>query len=182
MVRIKERYLLVNIIYPPDATKSSAAKVPSFIVQHQPTLERVTPRALLEAIRTQVGLLFGDSGLGALEGNLSVKYLSLATSTFILRCHRAHYQILWSALTFMDHVPAKDGRPCIFRVVRVSGTIRKAEEEAIRQARQLILAAKEQASSGSQISQTLRFQQDESMLDIVDDGSDLDNATNEDEV
>lgn len=82
----------------------------------------------------------------------------------------------------MDHVPAKDGRPCIFRVVRVSGTIRKAEEEAIRQARRLILAAKEQASSGSQISQTLRFQQDESMLDVVDDGSDLDNATNEDEV
>lgn len=51
--------------------------------------------------------------------------------------------MLWAALTLMDHVPVKDGRPCTFRVVRVSGTIRKAEEEAIRQARTLILAAKD---------------------------------------
>lgn len=43
----------------------------------------------------------------------------------------------------MDHIPVKDGRPCTFRVVRVSGTIRKAEEEAIRQARSLIVSAKE---------------------------------------
>lgn len=51
--------------------------------------------------------------------------------------------MLWAALTLMDHVPVNDGRPCVFRVVRVSGTIRKAEEEAIRQARALILAAKD---------------------------------------
>lgn len=85
MVRIKERYLLVNIIYPPDATKSSAAKVPGFVVQHQPTVERVTPRALLEAIRTQVGLLFGDSGLGALEGNLSGKRALASCSALCAR-------------------------------------------------------------------------------------------------
>lgn len=55
--------------------------------------------------------------------------------------------MLWAALFLMDRVPAKDGRPCIFRVVRVSGTMRKAEEEAIRQARGLILAARQEASS-----------------------------------
>jgi ribonuclease P/MRP protein subunit POP5 len=81
----------------------------------------------------------------------------------------------------MDCVPVKDGRPCIFRVVRVSGTIRKAEEEAIRQARQLILAAREQASTGSQITQSLGLQQDESLLDVMDDTSDSDNAMDEDE-
>lgn len=61
--------------------------------------------------------------------------------------------MLWSALTFMDHVPTTrgEGKPCIFRVVRVSGTIRKAEEEAIRQARRLIIAAKEEAESGTSI-------------------------------
>ena len=52
--------------------------------------------------------------------------------------------MLWAALTCMDRVPAKEGRRCIYRVVRVSGTIRKVEEEAIRQAKMLILAAKEQ--------------------------------------
>lgn len=55
--------------------------------------------------------------------------------------------MLWAALTLMDHVPVKDGRPCTFKVVRVSGTIRKAEEEAIRQARTLILAAKSNTPS-----------------------------------
>ncbi len=44
----------------------------------------------------------------------------------------------------MDKVPLpkKNGKNCIFRVVRVSGTIRKAEEEAIRRAREMILRAK----------------------------------------
>jgi ribonuclease P/MRP protein subunit POP5 len=42
----------------------------------------------------------------------------------------------------MDTVPVKNGKRCIFRVVRVSGTIRKAEEEAIRRAREMILRAR----------------------------------------
>jgi ribonuclease P/MRP protein subunit POP5 len=42
----------------------------------------------------------------------------------------------------MDTVPVKNGKPCIFRVVRVSGTIRKAEEEAIRRAREMISRAR----------------------------------------
>ncbi|KAM3516286.1 hypothetical protein MY11210_000045 [Beauveria gryllotalpidicola] len=129
----------------PDVASPSKhnSAVPSFVVQHQPTVENLTAQLLLKAIRNDVSLLFGDHGLGALGGNLAVKYLSLATSTIILRCHREHYRMLWAALTLMDHVPVKDGRPCMFRVVRVSGTIRKAEEEAIRQARALVLAAKD---------------------------------------
>lgn len=70
--------------------------------------------------------------------------------------------MLWAALTVMDHVPVKDGRSCTFRVVRVSGTIRKAEEEAIRQARALILAAKESDSLSS-------FIPIESVQDFTDD-------------
>jgi ribonuclease P/MRP protein subunit POP5 len=78
----------------------------------------------------------------------TVKYLSLATSTFIIKCSRAMCPMLWSALTFMGRLPSKDGlgKQCIFRVVRVSGTIRKIEEEAIRQNRALIVAAKQEAS------------------------------------
>ncbi|KJZ78029.1 hypothetical protein HIM_02666 [Hirsutella minnesotensis 3608] len=144
MVRIKERYLLVNIIYPPDPGAARKTNVPHFVAQHQPTVERLTPAILSKAIRAEVATLFGDYGAGALEGHLSIKYLSLATSTFIIRCARAHYQMLWAGLSLMDHVPVRDGRPCIFRVVRVSGTMRKAEEEAIRQARALVLAAQKE--------------------------------------
>ena len=80
---------------------------------------------------------------------LIVKYLSLATSTFIIRVSRAHYRIAWAALSFMNMVPVKNGRSCIFQVVRVSGTIRKAEEAAIRGAREIILRARRELGEQS---------------------------------
>lgn len=74
----------------------------------------------------------------------------------------------------MDHVPVRDGRACIFRVVRVSGTIRKAEEEAVRQAKRLIIAAKEDTTGAkSSLSNALQSQEQIS-LDITDDSSDKD--------
>ncbi|KAI0459506.1 Rpp14 family protein [Xylaria acuta] len=141
MVRIKERYLLVNILYPTEL--GTRANLPDVVVLNQPTTDDLTPVALLRAIRAEVAALFGDYGSGALEGGgFSVKYLSPATSTFILRIARASYRFIWTALSFMNSVPVKNGKPCVFRVVRVSGTIRKAEEEAIRRARKLIFEAK----------------------------------------
>lgn len=204
MVRIKERYLLVNILYPPEPATTKGSRLPNCVVQHQPTIERLTPQLLLKAINSQVGVLFGDYGQGALGGHLSgksqrgfawvfnysllinskVKYLSLATSTFILRCAREHYKMLWAALTLMTQVPVKDGRPCIFRVVRVSGTIRKAEEEAIRQARKLVLSAQENdlkgfLSTGPE-EEKRPIREDITMQDATDD-SDADMISNDDD-
>lgn len=63
----------------------------------------------------------------------------------------------------MSHVPAADGagagagqkrpnggreRACVFRVLRVSGTMRKAEEEAIRRARREIVRVRGVEESG----------------------------------
>lgn len=48
----------------------------------------------------------------------------------------------------MTHLPTSSKqstitlRPCVFQVVRVSGTIRKSEEEAIRRARDAIMRAR----------------------------------------
>lgn len=72
-----------------------------------------------------------------------MKYLSHATSTFILRTSRTHYRLVWSALTCMGRLPVRGGRACAFRVSRVSGTIRKVELEAARRARLMMLAAAE---------------------------------------
>lgn len=49
----------------------------------------------------------------------------------------------------MNVVPVKDGRRCVFRVVRVSGTIRKAEEEAIRRAQDIIIRARREVSENN---------------------------------
>ncbi|GAW18598.1 hypothetical protein ANO14919_080760 [Xylariales sp. No.14919] len=141
MVRIKERYLLVNILYPGEL--GTRADLPDVVVLNQPTSDELTHSTLLRAIRAEVASLFGDYGMGALEGGgLAVKYLSQATSTFILRIARASYRFVWAALSFMNSVPVKNGKPCVFRVVHISGTIRKAEEEAIRRARKLMFEAK----------------------------------------
>ncbi|KAI8628311.1 Rpp14 family protein [Xylariaceae sp. FL1651] len=141
MVRIKERYLLVNILYPSDL--GSRPDLPDAVVINQPTSDQLTPALLLRAIRAEVAALFGDYGSGALEGSgFSVKYLSQATSTFILRISRASYRFVWTALTFMTSIPVKNGKPCVFRVVHVSGTMRKVEEEAVRRARNLIFEVK----------------------------------------
>ncbi|KAI0431614.1 ribonuclease P/MRP protein subunit [Xylaria sp. FL1042] len=146
MVRIKERYLLVNILYPTEL--GTRPNLPDVVLLNQPTSGELSPVALLRAIRAEVAALFGDYGSGALEGGgLAVKYLSHATSTFILRIARASYRFVWTALSFMNSVPIKNGKPCVFRVVRVSGTIRQVEEEAIRRARNLIFEAKEGQST-----------------------------------
>jgi ribonuclease P/MRP protein subunit POP5 len=169
MVRLKNRYLLVNILYPELGRKHREGRknIPDVVEFNQPTTDAFTVGALLNGLRAEIVNLFGDYGSGAVSesiaGNLLVvlvlesllicfylvKYLSPATSTFILRVSRAHYRIAWAALSLMTQVPVKEGRNCVFRVVRVSGTIRKAEEEAIQRARQLILKTRRQLGEES---------------------------------
>lgn len=145
MVRIKQRYLLVQILYPSSAIKTPKSEVPQSILSYAPTPTHITSSALLNLLRSQVSLLFGDYGSGVLASSLSIKYFSNATSTAIVRCPRAHYRLAWAALTFVTELPPQNkrgpsGENCVFRVVRVSGTIKKVEEEAVRRARRMIAA------------------------------------------
>ncbi|KAL1971363.1 hypothetical protein VTN77DRAFT_315 [Rasamsonia byssochlamydoides] len=177
MVRIKHRYLLVDILYPdlssssPSTTKVSSsvpASLQTHLQFHAPTSDALTPGLLAKMLREEVAEMFGDWGVGRLggagAGGVSVKYLSPATSTAIIRCPRASFRLIWAALTYMSHVPGpgpsagakrpsstsgpRHPRPCVFRVLRVSGTMRKAEEEAIRRARREILRAKKEHEVG----------------------------------
>ncbi|TVY56845.1 Ribonuclease P/MRP protein subunit POP5 [Lachnellula cervina] len=157
MVRIKNRYLLVNILYPELEKGASKTEIPDVISFNQPTTNALSPQILLRGIRAGVAELFGDYGSGTIAISAStsnvveavnqapVKYFSPATSTFILRVSRDHYRIAWAALSFMNSVPIKNGKNCVFRVVRVSGTIRKAEEEAIRRAKEIVVKARREA-------------------------------------
>src|SRR5215469_10138049 len=58
-------------------------------------------------------------------------YLSTATSTAIIRVSRECYRLVWGALSFATQLPKPLNTPCVFQVLRVSGTIRKSEEAAI---------------------------------------------------
>ncbi|KAL4990137.1 Rpp14/Pop5 family-domain-containing protein [Aspergillus falconensis] len=175
MVRVKHRYLLVEILYPDPSSSPSLSSTTSFknhgqqsqLRFHAPTSDALTPSLLAKMVRDEVAQMFGDWGIGRLggvgAGGVSVKYLSPATSTAIIRCPRASYRLVWTALTYISRVPDLGGanggkskrldlanlsRPCVFRVVRVSGTIKKAEEEAVVRARREIIRLRGKAEVG----------------------------------
>ncbi|KAF9739252.1 hypothetical protein PMIN06_005278 [Paraphaeosphaeria minitans] len=144
MVRVKNRYLVVNILYP---TSSPAAKagdaVPEPLQFHAPTPDAFHTGQFMRLVREGIAELFGDYGMGMASRTLKVIYWSPATSTAIIRCPREHYEMVWAALTFTTKLPRPMDTPVVFKVVRVSGTIRKAEEEVITRAKGIIRKAKE---------------------------------------
>ncbi|KAF2143818.1 uncharacterized protein K452DRAFT_317254 [Aplosporella prunicola CBS 121167] len=146
MVRLKHRYLLVDFLYPSAAT--TAPDLPPAVQFHQPSSDKLTPGYLVKVIRDAIAEQFGDYGAGMTSGTLTIKYLSPATSTAIIRVARDHYRLVWAALTMLSRLPAPISQDCVIHVVRVSGTIRKAEEEAIRRAKTSMRRARGDSSAG----------------------------------
>ena len=119
MVRLKHRWLLFEILYP-----NESSTIPFSAVS-----QNVTPKLLTDALHQQVSYNFGDHGSGLLSSSLSIRYFSAATSTGIVRVSRDHYRMAWAALTFIRDLV---GRECVVTVRRVSGTVKKVEEEILR--------------------------------------------------
>ena len=76
MVRLKLRYLLVDILYPPSnvtSTVSTDQKRSKYEKQihlqiHRPTSDELKPYVLARMVREKVAELFGDWGMGKLGG------------------------------------------------------------------------------------------------------------------
>lgn len=68
MVRVKDRYLLVNIVYPEATTDKQT--VPDFVALHQPTTDSLVHQHLVAAIKNEIRELFGDYGVGSVERSL----------------------------------------------------------------------------------------------------------------
>ena len=108
---------------------------------------------------------------------IQVNYLSNATSTAIIRCPRAHYKLVWAALTFMTKLPKPANTAVVVKIVRVSGTIKKSEEEVIRQAKKIIERARrseESEGTGGPIADIMKAvgkrKENEVMVAVDDDG------------
>lgn len=108
-----------------------------------------------------------------------VNYYSPSTSTAIIRCPRDHYEMVWAALTYTTRLPRPlDNIPVVIRVVRVSGTIKKAEEEVIRQSQDIVRRARAWDGEGEtpMLQSVERAVEKErkteaQVLAVVDDGS-----------
>ncbi|RHZ58218.1 uncharacterized protein CDV56_100110, partial [Aspergillus thermomutatus] len=78
MVRVKHRYLLLDILYPEPSSwpTSSTAKTKSpspsqadaQVRIHSPTSDALTPALLAKMVREEVAEIFGDWGVGRLGG------------------------------------------------------------------------------------------------------------------
>lgn len=82
----------------------------------------------------------------------------------------------------MNRVPVKDGRKCVFRVVRVSGTIRKAQEELVRKTREIMVKAQRQMDENGDATLESIFGKEGVMADSTKDVQMADRSdTDEDE-
>ncbi|KAI8942683.1 hypothetical protein NX059_000733 [Plenodomus lindquistii] len=147
MVRVKFRYLVVNFLYPQPSTTAKNGKnappLPDLVQIHSPTPDALHQGSIMRMVRDGVEELYGDYGAGMISAGLKVNYFSPSTSTAIIRCPRDHYAMVWAALTFITHLPTKPVEiPVVIRVLRVSGTIKKAEEEVIRRSKIIVKRAK----------------------------------------
>jgi ribonuclease P/MRP protein subunit POP5 len=164
MVRVKFRYLVVNFLYPEPAAKSKT-QLPDIVQIHSPTPDAFHLGQLIKMIREEVTDLYGDYGMGMVSSGLkgmrdsaiqfehrtelcTVVYWSPSTSTAIVRCPRDHYEMVWSALTYVTRLPKPIDTPVVIRVIRVTATIKKAEEEVIRRSQLIIKRAKAWEGSG----------------------------------
>lgn len=71
MVRLKNRYLLVDILYPDPSTWPSTKTAGPQSTQlsiHSPTSDALTPGLLAKMVREEVGEMYGDWGVGKLGG------------------------------------------------------------------------------------------------------------------
>lgn len=77
--------------------------------------------------------------------------------------------MVWAAMTMMHRVPTREGpgKPCVFRVVRVSGTIKQVEQEAVRRARLLVLAAKDEMAGRESDALSALFGTNDSTKDVA---------------
>ncbi|KAH7061998.1 Rpp14/Pop5 family-domain-containing protein [Paraphoma chrysanthemicola] len=147
MVRVKFRYLIADFLYPEPAAKSKT-QLPDLVQIHAPTPDAFHAGTLVRLIRDGVTELYGEYGMGMVSAGLKVNYWSPATSTAIIRCPRDHYEMVWAALTYITRLPNPVDLPVVVRVTRVSGTIKKAEEEVIRRSQHIIRRARTWEGNG----------------------------------
>ena len=69
MVRVKNRYLVVNFLYPEPPAKSKT-QLPDVIQIHSPTPDALKQGVIVRMIRDGVEDLFGDYGSGMVSSGL----------------------------------------------------------------------------------------------------------------
>lgn len=112
MVKFKSRYLLVELQYENESNNE---------------VKQFDANQLYNHLIKQIKLLFGDTGIGKIRRNFQVKYNNNFTNLVIMRIGKEHLEILWTSLVLITNI---EGYNLRFKVISVSGTIKKVETKA----------------------------------------------------
>jgi hypothetical protein len=110
MVRIKHRYLLVNILYPNPETanvqpaKSGGNTIPYAVRFRQPSSDRVDHGILLKAIRNGVETVFGDYGSGKIASSLQSKCSRISSYTHLLTTFQSQILVTSNKHRYCSHL------------------------------------------------------------------------------
>jgi len=96
MVRLKNRYLLVNILYPELEDRQGRAKVPDVVEFNQPTTDAFTAGSLLKGLRAEIANMFGDYGSGAVAESMT------GTVSGLIQMQRLLIYFLSSKISFFS--------------------------------------------------------------------------------
>ncbi|CAH6723277.1 ribonuclease P/MRP protein subunit Pop5p [[Candida] jaroonii] len=132
MVRLKQRYILFEVLYPPtdgeDFQTYSESPTKALLSLHQESPPQFTPKTITNTIKSSIQELYGDYG-SSFAVQLNMKYFNNKTSTGILRCTKTNFHFVTATLPLITTI---EGRKVIVNCIHVSGTIKKCEDYAIK--------------------------------------------------
>ncbi|EEC07666.1 ribonuclease P/MRP protein subunit POP5, putative [Ixodes scapularis] len=108
MVRLKHRYILVEILWK-DWQNPSIHQLP------------VAEEDIYGSVRNAIQYLHGEFGVGVTRFHLTIKFFNPYTRVFLLRTRRGAHTLTLSALPFVTKI--KDDAATL-RVLKLAGTIR----------------------------------------------------------
>ncbi|CEP64836.1 RNA-binding protein POP5 LALA0_S14e00386g [Lachancea lanzarotensis] len=140
MVRLKSRYILFEVLYPTAPQENSSSERSSrreiLLRHHQASSAQISTKTIIQELRKVLQYNFGDYGVGKVNSLLQMKYFSNRTSTGIIRCSREDYELVVVALTLINKIEGIE--EIILNAVKVSGTIKRIEQHAMRRSERLL--------------------------------------------
>lgn len=169
MVRLKHRYILFDVLYPPVSDPRNGSQKEKFatfhkspkdclLALHATSAAGINPRSISSLLRDVIEDHFGDFGGGTTGLLIIVKYFSNKTSTGIIRCSRTNFHQVVAALALVTKL---DNRDVVMRCVHVSGTIKKCEQFLIRRNRLLMIELGQEKTMQSSMDELISMFADE---------------------
>ncbi|KAF2073329.1 hypothetical protein CYY_005347 [Polysphondylium violaceum] len=155
MVRLKNRYLMTEVIWhdPSNASALSELWLFHFLIDESKRL-------------------FGELTTEAFKKTVKFVYLNPDTNLFIIRCSFTYYKSLWSVLSM---ITSYNNIPVYFRVIHLSGSIRGCQKAALKVfQKQIFIYDKNTIQQQQQTSTS-------SLLSITQSDIEMDNAPSEDD-